>query len=96
MFLFKVPILQGFAYHKCLPGEAGSLKLITVLSFPYSIHGEVFMGTHLSCNPSFPSVNSGPAAAKLVRAARSKRAGIYPHTLEQSLKTLLLELLSHL
>lgn len=43
----KVPILQGFAYYKCQPGEAGSHKLITGLSFPCSTHGEVLMGTHL-------------------------------------------------
>lgn len=79
--LLKVPILQGFAYHKYQPGEAGSHKLITGLSFPCSIYDEAFMGTHLSSNPSFPSVNSGPAAAKLACAAHSKRAGIYPHTL---------------
>lgn len=68
MLLLKVPVLQGFAYHKCQTGEAGSSKLITGLSFPFSIHGEVFMGKHLSSNPSFPSVNCHPAAAKLACA----------------------------
>lgn len=43
-------------------------KLITGLSFPFSIHGEVFIGTYLSPNPSFQSVNSGPVEAKLVCA----------------------------
>lgn len=64
MLLLKVPILPGFAYHKCQPGEAGSCKLITGLSFPCSIHGEVLMGKHLSSSPSIQSVNSAPAAAK--------------------------------
>lgn len=51
MPLLKVPILQGFAYHKRQPGEAGSHKLITGLSFPCSIHGEVVMGSHPPLQP---------------------------------------------
>lgn len=75
----KVPVLQGFAYHKCQPGEAGSHKLIPGLSFPCSIHGEVLMDTHLQ--PLLSNCELCSAAAKLPCAAHSKRAGIYPHTL---------------
>lgn len=84
----KCLILPGIAHHKRLSGESGSLKLPSALSFPCSIHHRRFTGRHRLSYPPFLSVNSDPTAAKLVRVAYSKAAGIYSHTLGTAPKNL--------
>ena len=83
--------LPSSAYHKHLSGEAGSLKLPTVLSIPCSMYHELFTGTRPSSYPPFPSVNSDPIAAKLACVAYPKRAGVYSHTLGTALFSHLLK-----